>query len=46
MNFYSFLEDATVIKSINNTCLGYKYDRVFTDEEIRLILRNIDKKRI
>ena len=43
MNFYSFLEDATVIKSINNTCLGYKFDRVFTEEEINSVWNNIKK---
>jgi len=41
MNFYVLSEDTTIIKSINNTFLGYKYDRKFSDEEISLVWKNI-----
>lgn len=35
MNFYTTNENKTVIKSINNTSLGYEFDRVFDIEEIK-----------
>ena len=34
MSFYTFDQDTTVIKSVNNTSLGYKFDRKFSNEEI------------
>lgn len=37
MNFYSFKEEGcTVIKSINNSPLGYRFDKIFTEEELAL----------
>lgn len=41
MNFYVLSEDATIIKSINNTFLGYKYNRRFSEDEISLVWKNI-----
>ena len=34
MNFYTFDNETTVIKSVNNTSLGYKFERKFGDDEI------------
>ncbi len=34
MSFYTFDKDSTIIKSTNNTSLGYKFDRKFNDDEI------------
>lgn len=42
MNFYVNSEDGTTtIKSINNTFLGYKFEKQFTDEEINEIWNNV-----
>lgn len=37
MNFYTVNNDSTIIKSTNNTSLGYEFARSFTDDEIRYI---------
>jgi tetratricopeptide (TPR) repeat protein len=35
MNFYSFVEEGcTVIKSVNNTPLGYKFNKIFSSDEL------------
>ena len=47
LNFYSITQNKeTVIKSINNTFVGYKLDRVFSDEDInslRKIIKNFKR---
>lgn len=43
MNFYAKNGEETVIKSINNTFLGYKFNKNFTEEEITDIWGNIKK---
>ncbi len=43
MNFYSNSDDATTIKSINNTFLGYKFNHKFTQEEIDFVWTKIKK---
>ena len=47
LNFYSITQNnETVIKSINNTFVGYKFDRVFSDEDInslRKIIKNFKR---
>lgn len=35
MNFYAVTSNSTVIKSINNTSLGYEFDKIFNAEEIK-----------
>lgn len=35
MSFYTFDNNTTVIKSVNNTSLGYKFDKVFDDKDIK-----------
>jgi hypothetical protein len=35
MNFYTINENSTTIKSINNTSLGYEFDKAFTTEEVK-----------
>lgn len=37
MNFYTYTEDATIIKSINNAFYGYKFQNKFSDEELEKI---------
>lgn len=37
MNFYNYIDDTTVIKSINNTFQGYKFNKVLTEEQIASI---------
>lgn len=37
MNFYTLTENSTIIKSINNTFLGYKFDKQFTQDELASI---------
>ena len=34
MNFYNYVDGTTVIKSINNTFQGYKFDKVIEEEQI------------
>ena len=41
MNFYNLSENSTVIKSINNTLLGYKFDKKFDSKEISSVWENI-----
>jgi len=41
IKFYSYGEDYTVIKSVNNTSLGYKFGKIFTDEEIKTVWEEI-----
>lgn len=41
MNFYNISDDSTIIKSINNNLLGYKYFRKFDEKELHLIWDNI-----
>ncbi len=41
MNFYTRTYGSAIIKSINNTFLGYKFDREFTDEDISTVWDNI-----
>ena len=47
LNFYSISQNnETVIKSINNTFAGYKYNRVFLNEDInslRLVIKNFKR---
>lgn len=47
VNFYSITgKGETIIKSINNTFVGYKYNRVFLDEEInniRKVIKNFKR---
>ena len=43
MNFYSNSDDATTIKSINNTFLGYKFNHKFSQEEIDFVWEKIKK---
>ncbi len=44
VNFYSITENnETVIKSVNNTFNGYKFNRLFSDEEIET-LRKVSKR--
>ncbi len=37
MNFYTISEDSTVIKSINNTYLAYKFNKILSGEELDTI---------
>lgn len=41
MDFYTKNQDSTIIKSINNTSLGYKFDKLFTEEEINSVWQQI-----
>lgn len=41
LNFYTFEGDETIIKSINNTLLGYKYNKHFSRDEIKLVWSEI-----
>lgn len=43
MNFYTRTDKTTTIKSINNTFLGYKFNREFTSEDINLTWENIKR---
>lgn len=44
MNFYAYSnEDTAIIRSINNTSLGYEYNRKLSPEEINIIWDNIKK---
>lgn len=36
MSFYTFDNDTTIIKSVNNTSLGYKFDKIFDDKDINV----------
>lgn len=37
MNFYTYTEDATIIKSINNAFLGYKFQNKFSEEQLEIV---------
>ncbi len=41
MDFYTKNQDSTIIKSINNTSLGYKFDKLFSEEEIHSVWQQI-----
>lgn len=41
MDFYIYSDGNTIIKSINNTLLGYKYNREFSENDINLIWQSI-----
>lgn len=41
MDFYNFFDGTTTIKSINNTLLGYKYNKEFSEAEIDSIWQSI-----
>ena len=41
MNFYTIEDNTTIIKSTNNTSLGYKFDKIFTPEEISFVWNEI-----
>ncbi len=41
MNFYTFDKDTTIIKSINNTSLGYSFDKIFDNNDIASVWREI-----
>lgn len=41
MDFYTKNQDSTIIKSINNTSLGYKFDKLFTEDEINSVWQQI-----
>lgn len=41
MNFYTLEEENTTIKSVNNTSLGYEFDRAFTPDEIKSVWSQI-----
>jgi len=41
MSFYTFESDSTLIKSVNNTSLGYKFNRIFTSDEIDSVWNEI-----
>lgn len=41
MNFYTLNKGETIIKSINNTCLGYKFFKEFTSDELDLVWNQI-----
>lgn len=41
MNFYTIENNTTIIKSTNNTSLGYKFDKIFTPEEISFVWNEI-----
>lgn len=41
MNFYTYDQDATVIKSINNTPLGYKFNKSFDKDELNSVWNEI-----
>ena len=47
VNFYSITDNGeTIIKSINNTFVGYKYDKIFSDEDInalRKVIKNFKR---
>ena len=45
INFYTVSENSTIIKSINNTSLGYKYNKVFSDTEINEFWNLIKKQK-
>lgn len=45
MNFYSNEEGATVIKSINNTFQGYKFNKIIDDEQINSIWEYIKQQK-
>ena len=47
MNFYNYVDGTTVIKSINNTFQGYKFDKIIDEEHISSIWSSIKQyKRI
>lgn len=41
MDFYTKTKDSTIIKSINNTSLGYKFDKLFSEDEINAVWQQI-----
>ncbi len=41
MDFYTKNQNSTIIKSINNTSLGYKFDKLFTEEDIEFVWQQI-----
>lgn len=43
MNFYNYGESYTIIKSINNTFLGYKINKILNPDEISLVWDNVKK---
>ena len=47
MNFYNYVDGSTIIKSIDNTFQGYKFDKIFDEEQISSIWKSIKQyKRI
>ena len=47
VNFYSITKDGeTIIKSINNTFRGYKYNKIFSDDDLnnlRKVIKNFKR---